>query len=206
MMLFTKNGSGLGRRGLRCFGLFFLPGPLGSERGNPVGYLFAGGRQLGSPCIDSLQLIKNEVSLICMQLADLQGHDPSLPVGKNREREDRIHAECGNRIQSILFADQHRIIDAHLVCVVLYRIAEVYGDADDFHSISGAFMPQGLQQRDFAAAGGTPGRPEVDQQGPSLPLGQGMPDPVAIRQGDVWHICWDGARWGGSARTGTFLL
>jgi hypothetical protein len=77
---------------------------------------------------------------------------------------------------------------------VLHSIAEVDGDADDFDSIRGALVAQGFQQRDFAAAWGAPGGPEVDEQWPSLPLGQCVLHSVAISQGDVWDIRWNGAR------------
>ena len=133
-MLFAKNGLG---RFLRLF----LLGPLCSKRGHAVRNVLLGGRQLGSSLIDGLDLIEDEAGLICVQLAYLESHYPSLTVGKNREWEDRIHAECGNRIQSVLFADQHRIIYAHLTCVVLHGIAKVDGDADDFKSVRSTVMP-----------------------------------------------------------------
>lgn len=193
-MLFAKNARGFVCRGLRRFLCFFLLGPLCSKRSHPVRNLFLGGRQLGASLIDGLYLIEDEAGLIRVQLADLESHDSPLAVGKNREREDRVHPECTDRIQSILFADQHRIIDAHLACVVLHSIAEVDGDSDDFDSIRGPLVPQSLQQRDFAAAGGAPSGPEVDQQWPSLPLGKCVLHSVAISQGDVWDIRWDGAR------------
>jgi hypothetical protein len=190
-MLFAKNARGFVCRSFWCF---FLLGALSSKRRHPVRNALLGGRQVGSSLIDGLDLIENEAGLICVQLAYLESHDPSLAVGKNREGEDRVHAECSNRIQSILFADQHRIIYAHLACVVPDGITKVDGDADYFDSVRGTVMPQGLQQRDFAAAWGAPGGPEVDQQGPSLPLGQCVFYSVAISQGDVRDVRWNGAR------------
>lgn len=183
---------------------FFLLGTLCGQRSHAVGNFLLGGRKLGSPLVDGLDLIENEAALICVQLAYLESHDPSLAVGENREREHRVHTECSNRIQPILFADQHRIIYAHIACVELHGIAEVDGDADDFDSILGTLMPQGLQQWDFAAAWGAPGGPEVDQQGPSLPLGQCMLHSCAISQGDARDVRWNGAR--GRRFVAAFLL
>src|SRR5882724_6598401 len=134
MMLFTKNGRRLVRGGLGWRWPFFLPGPLGRQGRDAIGDFLSGGRQLDSTRIDGLDLIEDEVGLICMQLADLESHDPPLAVGEYREREDRVHTECGNCVESILLTDQHRIIDAHLACVAAYCIAEIHGDADDFDS------------------------------------------------------------------------
>src|SRR5690242_17838089 len=126
-----------------------------------------------------------------MQLADLEGHDAPLAVGENRERENGVHAECRNGDQSVLFADQYRIIDAHFACVVLYRITEVNSDTDYFQTVRGAFMTQALQQRDLTAAGGAPGSPEVDEKGAALPLRQVVLDSVRIGQRDLGDIGGD---------------
>ena len=50
-----------------------------------------------------------------MQLTDLERHDSPLAVGEHREREDGVHAKGRDGLQTVLLADQHRIIDADLV-------------------------------------------------------------------------------------------
>src|SRR5262249_19095743 len=135
---------------LRPLGLVCLvTRTLGGERGDTVRDLLPRRRQINLPLIDAFNDVQDEATFICMQLADLEGHDVPLAIGEYAEREDGIHPECRNGFQSILFADQYRIIDAHLACVVLYRIAEVNGDTDYFQAVRGAFVPQALQQRDL---------------------------------------------------------
>ena len=109
-------------------------------------------------------MVEDEGGLVGVQLADLHGDDAALCVGEHREREHRIDTEgigCG---QPVLLADQQRIVEADLGSVLEDIFAEVDGDAEHLHAARAALIAQLAQQRDLAAAGGAPGRPEVDDE------------------------------------------
>src|SRR6516164_4264732 len=99
-----------------------------------------------------------------MQLAYLEGHDPSVPIGKNAERQDGLHAEGIDRFQTPLVPDEHRIVDSVGVGVFTYFIRIIDRNADNFEVICCMFATEGLQQRDLSTAGIAPGCPEINYE------------------------------------------
>ena len=172
--------------------MVFVPGALCRELGNPIRDLFLGRRQIdpsrSTPCTRSRMSRASSACSSptfsvtirpCASANTVKGKTVSMP-------------NAAIAVRSVLFTDQYRIVDAHLACVLLHGIAEVDGDADDFDASLACSWRSRLQQRDFAAAGLAPGRPEIDHQRPALPFGQGVFGSTWIGQGNVGQIGWDG--------------
>src|SRR2546430_6185003 len=115
----------------------------------------------------------------------LEGDDPALTVGKHAEWQDRIHSERADGIQALLLADQHRIVDTDVVCVLEDRVAEVHGDPDHLQGLRRAFPPQALEQGNLLAARLAPGGPEVHQQRTALPVRELVTDAIAVGERDL---------------------
>ncbi len=81
-----------------------------------------GGCDVDLAGIDVLEAIQNHLGFVTMQLTHFEGEDPSPAIGEHREGEDGIHPKGFDRGQTILFADENRIIDADRACVLRYRI------------------------------------------------------------------------------------
>ncbi len=111
--------------------------------------------------------------LIGVQFADLDGEMSPLRVGEHRKREHGSMPEGIHRRQAVLFADQHGIVDALVLGVVQRRPSGSPPRRRRSAGI-GRVPGQGLQQRDLAPAGLTPGRPEIEHQWVAVILATAM--------------------------------
>src|SRR5438445_7145676 len=134
-----------------------------AEPADTGGDLLAGAGQIEAPGMQIVHPVEDEIGLVPVQLADFEGDDPALTVGKHAEWQDRIHSERADGVQALLLADQHRIVDTDVVCVLEDRVAEVHGDPDYLQGLRRAFPPQALEQGNLLAARLAPGGPEVHQ-------------------------------------------
>ena len=64
-----------------------------------------------------------------MELAHVEGDQFSAPVGENRKREHRsVETQQTRHVEGVLLADQDRIVDLELTCVIGNRLATIDRD------------------------------------------------------------------------------
>src|SRR5215471_16910989 len=132
--------------------------------------------------------LQDQLRFVLVQLADLESDDPSLLIGKHTERKDRVHAEGISRGETPLIPDQNRIIDSLRMGVLLDVFRIIDCDPDNFQAICRMFATESFQEGDLTTAGLAPGRPEIDQQGPALPVREAAHRAIDARQPDLGQL------------------
>src|SRR5262245_30143762 len=121
-----------------------------------------------------------------MQLPDLEGDDAPLRIhGHGKRQHEGGDAEAFGGLVAFLLAHEHRVLDPDLFRVLQHRLLFIDGDADDFQLVRSTFATKRVEQRDLLTARPTPGRPEIDDQRPTLPAREASRRAGAIGQGDV---------------------
>src|SRR4029077_2379668 len=111
--------------------------------------------------------------------------------GEGTEGQDGIHSKGRDGLESSLLADQHRIVDSAVLGILPSRIANIDRNADNFELIYRTFAAQGLQERNFPAAGLAPAGPEIHHQRAALPVGEPMLRAVQPGQCKLWQRLGD---------------
>src|ERR1700733_6313400 len=136
------------------------------QRAQTRGYGVSGSRQLDLSVVQLLHLRQDQLGLGLVQFADEQRDHLPAAVREYGEREYRRgDPKRRGGVESVLLADEQRIADLESVGELQHLVAMVHGDPDHARAPTRPFGLQGLEQRYFAAAGGGPGGPEVDDQG-----------------------------------------
>ena len=108
-----------------------------------------------------------------MEFAKVGAEEFAVAGDDHREgHADEFDSRGFGHGHGVLLSGQDRVIEFGFFGVVSDEVGEVDGNADDLEAVVAVLRLEGLEQRNFAAAGGAPGRPEVDQAMCTLPLGK----------------------------------
>jgi hypothetical protein len=137
----------------------------------------------GGAGVDPADGAQNHPRLVARQFTHVRRDDPALRVGENSKRQaDHFHSEGGRRVERLLLPDQERIVDLHFLRVSQDFVPVVDRDAHDLEAVGRVVALQLRQERDLAPTRCAPGRPEIHDQRPALPMIEAARHAVAVGQ------------------------
>ena len=134
--------------------------------------------------------------MLRVNLARVHAEHGAVGARENRERQrEELHAESRSGGHRFGLANQHRIVELHLVGKRVYGLQAI--DGDTHHLKRGIAGLKFLQHRNFPAARRAPGRPEVDEQRFAGPAPDRAPVAAEVwkrKLGQAVRECFSGRR------------
>src|SRR5688572_4715749 len=162
--LIVQKKSGLGSERRRSGVYLADSGDFGLDPG-------LGSLEVDLACIDGANDRQDDVRLRTVQLADVDGDDPAGRVHERGEGQAQgLDTESPGGIEAILLADQDGVVDRRRLEVTQHVFPKVDGDPDQGDLRPYAVFRKCIEHRYLAAAGGAPGRPEIDHLRLAVPL------------------------------------